>query len=107
MFTFPDLESFVAIGNVLGNFKSENLIKSSKSPFVLSKFCHIWKIIFHVWTPAEIREIAKNTVAEVTPVVPFKNKIQHYQLKQSFLITPYYFKLSNVTIGDNFKRQCS
>jgi hypothetical protein len=26
---------------------------------------------------------------EVTPVVPFKNKIQHYQLKQSFLITPY------------------
>jgi hypothetical protein len=27
---------------------------------------------------------------EVTPVVPFKNKIQHYQLKQSFLITPYF-----------------
>ncbi|CAH1368068.1 unnamed protein product, partial [Tenebrio molitor] len=27
---------------------------------------------------------------EVTPVVPFKNKIQHYQLKQSFLITPIY-----------------
>jgi hypothetical protein len=25
---------------------------------------------------------------EVTPVVPFKNKIQYYQLKQSFLITP-------------------
>jgi hypothetical protein len=24
---------------------------------------------------------------EVTPVVPFKNKIQYYQLKQSFLIT--------------------
>jgi hypothetical protein len=27
---------------------------------------------------------------EVTPVVPFKHKIQHYQLKQSFLNTPYY-----------------
>jgi hypothetical protein len=27
---------------------------------------------------------------EVTPVVPFKNKIQCYQLKQSFLITLYY-----------------
>jgi hypothetical protein len=27
--------------------------------------------------------------AQVTPVVPFKNKIQYYQLKQSFLITPY------------------
>jgi hypothetical protein len=59
MFTFLDLGIFVAVGN----FKSENLIKSSKSPFVLSKFCHktrIWKIIFHVCTstPAEIRKIA-------------------------------------------------
>jgi hypothetical protein len=26
---------------------------------------------------------------EVTPVVPFQKKIQYYQLKQSFLITPY------------------
>jgi hypothetical protein len=28
--------------------------------------------------------------SEVTPVVPFKNKIQYYQLKQPFLITPYF-----------------
>jgi hypothetical protein len=26
---------------------------------------------------------------KVTPVVPFKNKIRYYQLKQSFLITRY------------------
>jgi hypothetical protein len=25
---------------------------------------------------------------EVTPVIPFKNKIQYYKLKQSFLIIP-------------------
>jgi hypothetical protein len=27
---------------------------------------------------------------EVTPVVPFTNKIQHYQLKHSFVITLYF-----------------
>jgi hypothetical protein len=40
VFTFLDLGIFVVVGNVLIS-KSENLIKSSKSPFVLSKdLCH-------------------------------------------------------------------
>jgi hypothetical protein len=32
-------------------------------------------------------DAAVSVKPEVTPVVPFKNKIQYYQLKQSFLIT--------------------
>jgi hypothetical protein len=36
------------------------------------------------------------TATEVTtPVVPFKNKIQYYQRKRSFLITSYFVKMEN------------
>jgi hypothetical protein len=38
---------------------------------------------------------------EVTPGVPFKNKIQHYQLKQSVLITPYIAAEAEVVSSDN------
>jgi hypothetical protein len=39
--------------------------------------------------------VASRKQPEVTPVVPFKNKIQYYQLKQSFLII-LYFKESTI-----------
>jgi hypothetical protein len=32
----------------------------------------------------------KPQLPEVTPVVPFANKIQYYQLKHSFVITLYF-----------------
>jgi hypothetical protein len=44
-----------------------------------------------------LTDIGRNiTATEVTtPVVPFKNKIQYYQRKRSFLITSYFVKMEN------------
>jgi hypothetical protein len=68
MFTFLDLGIFVAVGKCL-NFKSENLIKSSKSPYcfiqILSQNTNMEDNLSYM--PAEIREIAKNTVANLLP----------------------------------------
>jgi hypothetical protein len=38
--------------------------------------------------------VSSHQQPEVTRVVPFKNKIQYYQLKQAFLITWYVSKYS-------------
>jgi hypothetical protein len=52
---------------------------------------HLYVLLVH------LTDIGRNiTATEVTtPVVPFKNKIQYYQRKQSFLITSYFVKMEN------------